>query len=296
MNSKRIIFDFDNTMGVKGCDVDDGLALLYVLGHPELARVEALCTSFGNNTQETTFANTQRIARDLSLDIPVLRGAEAPGQVHSDAAEYLAAVAAASPGELTLVATGSLTNLWGAQQIAPDFFANLKELSLMGGITQSLVFNGRIMDELNWHSDPVAAYAVLESANRGTRVSTATGNNCLPAHFTLAGFQQHFAASPGGSYFLDTCSYWFEDMRAAYGLDGFCCWDVLASAFVITPELFARELYALTLNQTFLSTGYLEPAFEGAPQATIGLLKILDPATFCEQMYQGWCRALALRV
>ena len=28
---KKIIFDCDNTFGVKDCDVDDGLALMYLL-------------------------------------------------------------------------------------------------------------------------------------------------------------------------------------------------------------------------------------------------------------------------
>jgi len=29
---KKVIFDCDNTMGVRDCDVDDGLALVYLLG------------------------------------------------------------------------------------------------------------------------------------------------------------------------------------------------------------------------------------------------------------------------
>ncbi|MFR1167120.1 MAG: hypothetical protein ACLSDQ_05635 [Adlercreutzia equolifaciens] len=43
---KNIILDFDNTMGVRGCDVDDGLALLYLLGNPERCRVLAACTTY----------------------------------------------------------------------------------------------------------------------------------------------------------------------------------------------------------------------------------------------------------
>ena len=31
---KKIIFDCDNTFGVRNCDVDDGLALLYLMGEP----------------------------------------------------------------------------------------------------------------------------------------------------------------------------------------------------------------------------------------------------------------------
>ena len=32
---KRIIYDCDNTFGIKDCDVDDGLALIYLLGSKE---------------------------------------------------------------------------------------------------------------------------------------------------------------------------------------------------------------------------------------------------------------------
>ena len=35
MQMKKIIFDCDNTFGVKDCDVDDGLALMYLLGSRE---------------------------------------------------------------------------------------------------------------------------------------------------------------------------------------------------------------------------------------------------------------------
>ena len=32
---KKIVFDCDNTFGIKNCDVDDGLALMYLLGSRE---------------------------------------------------------------------------------------------------------------------------------------------------------------------------------------------------------------------------------------------------------------------
>ena len=32
---KKIVYDCDLTLGVPGCDVDDGLALMYLLGCPE---------------------------------------------------------------------------------------------------------------------------------------------------------------------------------------------------------------------------------------------------------------------
>ena len=45
---KKIILDCDNTMGVIDCDVDDGLALLYLLGCPDVNLLGITCT-YGNN-------------------------------------------------------------------------------------------------------------------------------------------------------------------------------------------------------------------------------------------------------
>ena len=52
-----LILDCDNTMGVPGRDVDDGLALLYLLGSPQVELLAVTC-SFGNSTQEVVYRNT----------------------------------------------------------------------------------------------------------------------------------------------------------------------------------------------------------------------------------------------
>ena len=44
---KKIIFDCDNTIGIEGCDVDDGLTLLYLLGCKDV-EVLGITNCFGN--------------------------------------------------------------------------------------------------------------------------------------------------------------------------------------------------------------------------------------------------------
>ena len=63
MDKLRLIMDCDCTMGVPGCDVDDSLALLYVLDCPEAELLGVTC-SFGNNTQDTVYRNTKRLLKD----------------------------------------------------------------------------------------------------------------------------------------------------------------------------------------------------------------------------------------
>lgn len=158
--------------------------------------VEAACTAFGNSSIDVVHDNTARMLREWDLDIPVHRGAGAPDEEPSEAARFLAEAAAASPGELAVVATGSMSNLGQAARLDPAFFSNLCEVSLMGGITESLVINGRIMNELNLSCDPAATAAVLGAQ---CPVTAATAQACLPAFFSRADFVDAFGE---GSWLL----------------------------------------------------------------------------------------------
>ncbi|NTU88980.1 MAG: nucleoside hydrolase [Actinobacteria bacterium] len=292
-SKKRVVMDFDNTMGIPGCDVDDGLALLYLVGNPEHAIIEAACSTYGNNRLDVVHANTEVLLDELGLDIPLYRGGQDPAHPISEAAEFLCDIVDRNPGEISILATGSLTNLRGASLLDDDFFSKVREISLMGGITQSLAFNGKIMDELNFACDPQATYAVLNSA---CKVATATANNCLPAFFTLEGFKKHFyrEVEQNGGFMYDICRYWFRDMEERYRLDGFCCWDVVSAAYLIEPELFDDAMDTFTLSEAAFSIGYLERAFEGVPQATVHTPVIRDAQQFVDAMYASWQRAIDL--
>lgn len=296
--SKYVIFDFDNTIGIPGCDVDDGLALLFLLGHPELATVIGTTTTYGNNFVDAVYANTRLMFDELNLDLPLFRGCRDAAHLESDAAEYLAQTVAANPGMVSIVATGSLTNLRGALALDSNFFSKVREISLMGGITQTLVFDGVIMDELNFSCDPLAAKLVLSKAEH---VSTATGNNCLKAFFTADAFEDRFGpnssaalANGGENYIGHTCRYWFRDMRERYRLDGFHCWDVVAAAYLVMPDLFDDDVRDVTMSERALEIGYLESAFPGAPHALVNEPVIRDTDLFIETVYAAWERALVL--
>ena len=302
---KHVIVDFDNTMGVKGCDVDDGLALLYLLGNPELCQVHAACTTYGNSTLDIVHENTLRLFEELGIAIPVYRGAPEPalpngptrlkafqklpvlGDVTSDAARFMADAAAAEPGKYSILATGSTTNLLGAWQLDPHFFENVAEVVLMGGITESLVITeGRIMDELNLSCDPDATLAILGS---GTRVSIATANNCLPAYFERETF---LGAFPQDSWLSRMIDYWFGDMVERYAWPGFVVWDMVAAAILIKPELFEDVVRDTTLYRRMLAIGYLEQAAPGAPSAPVHTPVIADARALIDDALASWKRAL----
>ena len=64
---KQIVFDCDNTFGVKNCDVDDGLALLYLLGCED-AKVHGITATYGNNRLPVVYRTIQGMLSDLGRD------------------------------------------------------------------------------------------------------------------------------------------------------------------------------------------------------------------------------------
>lgn len=292
-NPRRVVIDFDNTMGIPGCDVDDGLALLFLLGCPERAEVVAVTTTYGNNLIGTVHMNTRRLFAEWGLEIPIFRGCADAQHLESDASRFLAQAAAGAPEEVSLLALGSLTNLRGARAIDAGFFGAVGEVVAMGGITQTLAFNGVIMDELNFACDPIATRLTLSETRQ---VSVATANNCLGAYFPAASLERRFGhAAPGsiGDALWRACDLWLADVRGRYGLDGFHCWDVVAAAYLAMPELFDDEVGRVTLSETLLGVGYLESAGAGVPHARVNMPRIRDAAAFTEAVCAGWERGLA---
>ena len=112
---RKIIHDCDCTFGINGCDVDDGLALLYLLGDPE-AEVLGVTTTYGNNTLEKVYENTKKFVKKIGHDeLRVYKGGATPGETESEAAHYLAEMAEKYAGELEILVTGSVTNLYGLE-------------------------------------------------------------------------------------------------------------------------------------------------------------------------------------
>ena len=175
----KVILDCDNTFGIPDHDVDDGLALLYLLGREDVDLVGVTC-ALGNADVDTVFRNTERFLQEIGRpEIPHFRGGS-PDQPDSPAARFLADTVGKNPGEITLLATGALTNLYGAHLCDPAFFQRLSGVVTMGGVTSPLVIGGHSLDELNFSCDPRATHAVLSSPVRTTVI---TGNLCLQALF-----------------------------------------------------------------------------------------------------------------
>ena len=278
MNKIPVILDCDNTMGVPGCDVDDGLTLLYLLGCPEVNLLGVTC-SYGNNTQQTVYDNTLRLLKKWGKeDIPVFRGGDNAVRRKSPASGFLAESARKYKGELCILATGAMSNLLGAAEEDPEFWGNLKTVSIMGGITEPLFVNGVPMDELNLSCDPEASCAVLRNV-RDLRIATA--QNSLHSYFPRTDWRAWGLSE-------EDVAYWFDIHETKWKLDGIVIWDVMAAVQLIHPELLdANETVIgpdveLLRSGMILGCGYCRSA---------KLPQIRDLKAYTDHVYCTWRNA-----
>ena len=180
---RRVIVDTDP-------GTDDALALMMAMNSPDLL-VEGITTVGGNATLSETTDNALRLVEHLDGEqsvMPVAVGADRPSHgsfthayhVHGSeglgislpaptlkphemsAVEFICDRAAASAGQLIIIAIGPLTNVAAALGRHPDLVDSLSEIIVMGG---AFKVKGNITPyaEFNIHADPWAADAVFGS-------------------------------------------------------------------------------------------------------------------------------------
>lgn len=285
---RKIIHDCDCTFGIHGCDVDDGLAILYFLGDPE-AELLGVTTTYGNSTIDKVYPNTRRFLKEIGQErVPVYKGCGQPGGTDSEAARYLADMAEKYAGELELLVTGSVTNLLGASKLNPDFWKQVKQMVFMGGITEPLLFEKKEMKELNFSCDPAATFTALTG---GTKTTILTGNNCLKVLFTREEYERRLSEPDSriADYIRRETDYWFADNDRDYGIQGYYNWDVVAAAYLMHPELFEDHVHGYRLSEQDLATGFLRGCEQnGEENCRLNLATIGEKEAFCKNIYDTW--------
>lgn len=247
-----IIIDTDNTFGVDGCDIDDGLAILYALS--QKVNVIGITTCFGNNKIEVVYPNTIEFMKKISRsDIPIYKGSEDRNQ-ENKAAKFLVEAVNKYKNKISILCLGSLTNLYMASLMDPEFFSKVKEISLMGGITKPLIINSKKLNELNFSIDKQASYHVLKNAKN---IIIATGNTCLDGLL----YRKEFSEAAKKSEFLEMifkhCVYWFDREKDVFGTDGIYLWDVHAAAALLNRDLFDYKELMINPDTESLKEGFL---------------------------------------
>lgn len=204
---KKLILDVDT-------GVDDAQAIMLAIAAPNV-KILAITCCHGNTPLDNSCKNTLRVLKTCNKldDIPVYRGCGEPlvapkrhaGDFHGKdglgdspdpdapgldriqekiAAQAMIDIVKQNSGEVTLVATGPLTNLAVAVQLDPSFPKELKALYIMGGNTESRG-NTTVCGEFNFVADTEAAYVVLERYTCPTYIATweFSCRNSLPWSF-----------------------------------------------------------------------------------------------------------------
>jgi purine nucleosidase len=180
-----------STTIILDCDpgIDDALAIAFAAGSPEI-ELAGLTTVAGNVELAKTTANALAVASFVGLgSVPVTAGCGTPllrpalhaGHVHGEsglggavlpaparrpeaghAIDFIIESAAAAPGEITLVATGPLTNIGLALRREPRLASWVRDFVIMGGSAS----RGNVSPaaEFNIWADPEAAAIVFGAA------------------------------------------------------------------------------------------------------------------------------------
>jgi inosine-uridine nucleoside N-ribohydrolase len=253
-----VVYDCDITLGQILRDVGDGLVLLYLLGEPR-AKLLCVTTTYGNGPVALTTRTARRLLTQLACDdVETVRGAaNADTEPEmNEAAHRLAGIVADRPGEVALIATGSMTNLRHAAALDPSFFQKLRGLYLWGGVTEPLFWNRHRLAERNFSLDPEAAHVAL---NAGCPVTVATGQAGLTAIFRapqMAALQT--LDDPVSRLVARRTRWWFATMRLWFRDGGFGMWDSVAALALTHPELLQIEQARVNSTPAELGTGLLK--------------------------------------
>lgn len=290
ISMKKIIFDTDNTIGIEGRPMDDALALIYLLGFPFEAEILGITCNYGNGTVNEVYNCCRKQLDELGhSEILVLRGSEMNENPRSEAARWIANIAEANPGEISYLGIGSLSNLYGAYLIDQNVFDNLREIVLMGGLTEPLFIHGsKPLSELNMSINSEASACILRNASN---VSVITGNNCLPvAELPKEEFLRKLEvnSNPTGMYIAKSCGYRFRDKIAVYGADSSYCWDAVAASYLLHPELFCDNPTHCFIDEAHMRNGFLNPQPEALSNALINIPVARDKTELQNDFYKGW--------
>ena len=241
--------------------VDDALALLLALASPEVELV-GVSTVAGNVPLHRTTDNTLRLLQWAGhADVPVYAGAERPlvrdavaaddvhgatglGAAHlpkahtspaGDGVEFLLSTLQARPGEVTLVATGPLTNLARAEAQVPGVLRQARQVVIMGGAMR-VPGNVTPAAEFNFYADPHAARQVLASEAEMVLVGLDVTDQVWLKQVDLQACTGAYAA-----FCRAACEPVVAFESAHYGFAGMHVHDPVALGAALWPQLFRTQ-------------------------------------------------------
>lgn len=260
MTKKRILLDCDPGH-------DDAVAIMLAGRNPEI-HLLGITVVAGNQTIEKTTKNALNVCQYLGLDVPVYAGCGQPmirgrqiiaddihGKTGLDGPVFASLVKKAgdkhgvnfiidtlmaSEGDITLVATGPLTNLAMAMRMEPDILPKIKEIVIMGGAYQ--LGNVTPAAEFNILADADAAHVVFTSGRRVVMIGLDVTRKVLCYPHIIERMSK--INNKASKLFCDLMTFFNKTQKEVFGWDGGPLHDPVTIAYLIDPSLItAKPMY-----------------------------------------------------
>ena len=252
-SQRRIILDCDPGH-------DDAIAILLAARAPQL-KLEAITTVAGNQTVEKTARNALKVCSLAGIrDVPVAAGMDRPlvqrqylaPEIHGEsgldgpsipeptlelapmhAVDLLIDRLMSSEGDLTIVATGPLTNVATALRREPRIVPKIERIVLMGGAIG--LGNWTPAAEFNIYVDPEAASIVFSSGCPITMVGLEVTHRAQATSLV----RQRIRAlnNPVALLVDELLEYFAETYRTVFGFPAPPVHDPCAVACLMDPEV-----------------------------------------------------------
>jgi purine nucleosidase len=272
-----------NRLVLLDCDpgIDDALAILLALASPEID-LAGVTTVAGNSIVENETRNALAVLElgGASL-VPVAQGCARPlikdlttaADTHGEsglgyatlpqpktwaiqqhAIDFLIDTILSRPNEITLVATGPLTNIALALRKAPRIVNAVRDVIIMGGALKH-VGNMPMKAEFNVWCDPHAAHIVFHSGLPITLAPLDVTYECILTHEHVQRISRESRVgsrnsaianrqSPIANFIDDATRFYIEYHDSAQNIEGCAINDALALALVFAPDLVrTQDLY-----------------------------------------------------
>src|SRR5215211_3182559 len=244
-----------------GTDVDDAVALAYLLSHPN-CELLGITTVTGEAEKRASLASV--VCKAAGKEIPIYPGAERPMQGEqrqpiaqqavalprwphqtdfplNQAVDFLANTIRSHPGEVTLLSIGPLTNIGMLFSTYPDVAELLAGLVMMGGnFDEAGTEAGRI--EWNVAGDPLASEITYKAP---VRLHRSLGLNVTQQVMMSADEVRERFATPLLRPVLDMAEIWFAGFYPSITFH-----DPLAAATIFEPELCSYQQGIVKVDDT----------------------------------------------
>jgi inosine-uridine nucleoside N-ribohydrolase len=252
---------------------DDALAILLAAHHPALELL-AITTVSGNQSVEKTSLNALKVCSLAHiLDVPVAKGMSQPlirsaryaAEIHGEsgldgpalpdplfslvsthAVDLIIDLFLHSADDITLIATGPLTNVAAAMRKEPAIIPRIAGITLMGGAIG--IGNTTPASEFNIWVDPEAAAIVFESGCPLTMIPLEVTHKALA---TPSVFQRLTTAHKTVTTFVyELLTFFADTYHTNFGFAAPPVHDPCAVAYLIDPTLVTTKFMHVDIETT----------------------------------------------